>query len=307
MARFHPRRPRPAGGFTLVELLVVIGIIALLISILLPSLAKARQQAKTVACLSNMRTLGQAVLMYVNANKGMIPYAGWRPGGPPAPFPYSEVSWDDLVAPYYSKALDDGPNGPFWAPDLAGAQRFYSRVLRCPEDDIPRPTTAGGVEYPARSYMLVRGGFVGPLSEPAGVAGDSFNATPPKTFKITTSRESTSTVMMAEIHSRQNYAGGYNGNQMRLYNPSWQYLTNRSTNVSEVAPVERLPHGSFKGKTGDPVNQVNGKFNYLFVDGHAATMGSWETYAFRDFLPGGPKQLTAYADVKGGWSRARGD
>ncbi|MCC6422334.1 MAG: prepilin-type N-terminal cleavage/methylation domain-containing protein [Phycisphaerales bacterium] len=67
------RRQSWASAFTLVELLVVIGIIALLISILMPALNKARQSSLQVACASNMRQLGVAMSLYCAENKNWFP------------------------------------------------------------------------------------------------------------------------------------------------------------------------------------------------------------------------------------------
>src|SRR3954468_10614378 len=100
-----------AVAFTLVELLVVIGIIALLVSILLPSLHAARRHAQQVQCASNMRQIAVAMIAYINTNKGILPpclvSASSSNGG----------ANSDPTNPY--------PDGWFWAAELV-KQKYIS-------------------------------------------------------------------------------------------------------------------------------------------------------------------------------------
>jgi prepilin-type processing-associated H-X9-DG protein/prepilin-type N-terminal cleavage/methylation domain-containing protein len=72
----HDTPHRIPRAFTLVELLVVVGIIALLIGILMPALNRAREHARAAQCMSNLKQINQAFLMFANSNKGYLPQIG---------------------------------------------------------------------------------------------------------------------------------------------------------------------------------------------------------------------------------------
>ncbi len=121
-------------AFTLVELLVVIGIIALLISILLPALSKANQSAKSVKCLSNLRQMVIAANLYGNDNQGYYPPSQWPDASGVTYF------WDFVLL--------DGKHSP----GLLWSGRANVKVQQCPSYDGSSNTGAINDPYTGYNY-----------------------------------------------------------------------------------------------------------------------------------------------------------
>jgi len=160
---------RHKSGFTLVELLVVIGIIALLIAILLPALQRAREQAKQVQCLSNVRQIANAFFMYTGEHNGWFPNVAVF-GGPaanllgfgnlttpaPAGYPPEWLGWPEDWVVWRGKKTGDPVMGAI-AKYLGNPSS--GQILTCPSDNIDghiNPNPAEG-PYP---YSYVMNGYL---------------------------------------------------------------------------------------------------------------------------------------------------
>jgi prepilin-type N-terminal cleavage/methylation domain-containing protein/prepilin-type processing-associated H-X9-DG protein len=134
---------RPA--FTLVELLVVIGVIALLLSILLPALGKVREHARSVKCASNERQIMVSILMYSNENKNKLPI-------------FPTIPDQDMTSPYLAMVMErigvySYIKGTLWT-YLGRTTEARQSIFNCPTDDSEfRPVLLGTTTQIGPSYQ----------------------------------------------------------------------------------------------------------------------------------------------------------
>ena len=165
------RRFRGALGFTLIELLVVISIIAILISILLPALAKARELANRAVCMANIRGIIQSMVTYAQSNDGTFPVGidsvpwsswNWYMNSYYTPETYSgtETTAQEVVQEMYNGTAgvapwnnDNSPDFSMWILVLQGYDTPASFI--CPSDPL---AVGPALEYFQNGAQLIYGG-----------------------------------------------------------------------------------------------------------------------------------------------------
>lgn len=239
-------------GFTLVELLVVIGIIALLVAVLLPALSKSRESAIRVQCASNLRQWAIGLTNYCTSNKGLYPYNGPAIDG--VPVGGRHLSWNSSVVQQFF--------ADYLLQNKTLAERQNDNVLYCPTQDWHRdvindPTGTGGlVGY---FYFLYR--------DPPGDPSNGMVYNPPN---FTDGNE-----WVARRRPAGRYKNAPIASDMLQYNASsnsWAYY---SSHLKGQVPAG----GNFLFEDGHvtwyPQKKDSGRPNGWAID-LGATLGDWQ-------------------------------
>jgi prepilin-type N-terminal cleavage/methylation domain-containing protein len=236
------------SGFTLVELLVVIGIIALLVSVLLPALNRAREQANKVACLSNIRQIGIAFRMYAGDNKDWCPWAA------PLNRPDLYADWIHWRTGINNQGLASSAIAPYLGggKGTPATNTALEKVLRCPSDRLEgRPSFK---QYPYSYTMNIYFGSDGNYPSDAG---------PPTRFSTT--RNASEKILVVE-ENEVTINDGYwvPGANMASWSITWDWLSIRH----ESGMKEFADKGSY-GATPKTIHFAAKKGVVVFADGHA--------------------------------------
>jgi prepilin-type N-terminal cleavage/methylation domain-containing protein/prepilin-type processing-associated H-X9-DG protein len=239
-------------GFTLVELLVVIGIIALLMSILLPALNRARESAKRTQCLSNLRQIGLAFGMYTAQNKGNLPHhAASRSAPAPSVNGHRDSDWI-----YWQQVLPAGVtvHQSNVMSLIAAGGLIPLEVLVCPSDDVTiRPMSPPPAQVFRFSYTV----------SDRVIMADNLAAVPPfyaKCLNLGRVKDSARKVFMAEEDERTIDDGRYSGIRGDGMSPPSNFLSIRHDRQRLLPDDNTVP--SWQAN-------MDRRGNVLFLDFHA--------------------------------------
>lgn len=272
-------RPSRRGGFTLFELLIVIGIIALLLSLLLPALNRARESAHQVTCLAHLRQVTAAIMAYVNDNDGTFPGAGGGLFTPTAQGDANDWLWwraGSAGQKYTIDNIGNGGIGPYL--HLSSTDPSSLSVLRCPSDDVSsRPKSSGMVAAYPFSYVINPWVATTGMLQPGQVR--TLRQVKDSSQKILIYEENPQTIDDAA------------GNLMPLpRNPNPGLLAMRHDWAMHrfADGVKDVPSAAAASTTNPPTPQVpflEGKGNAGFCDGHGEFISRQDAHSKAHYAP----------------------